>query len=121
MFNMHVYPKVANITRVHVLRLAQLWRAKSEDVWFLTICSSEAFVLRCLASLYIVKKFLLYSNFSNYKCACAYAKIQISVRMPSDVRILYICTEISICITSVWLAIIQLGCRGPRKICPPDN
>ena len=42
--------------------------------------------LRCLASLYIVKKFLLYSNFSNYKCACAYAKIQISVRMPSDVH-----------------------------------
>ena len=46
--------------------------------------------LRCLASLYIVKKFLLYSNFSNYKCARAYAKIQISVRMPSDVRILHI-------------------------------
>ena len=62
--------------------------------------------LRCLASLFIVKKFLLYSNFSNYKCACAYAKIQISVRMPSDVRILHICTEISICITSVWLAML---------------
>ena len=43
--------------------------------------------LRCLASLYIVKKFLLYSN---YKCTCAYSKIQISVRMPSDVRILHI-------------------------------
>ena len=56
--------------------------------------------LRCLASLYIVKKFLLYSN---YKCTCAYSKIQISVRMPSDVRILHI-PEISICITSVWLA-----------------
>ena len=60
--------------------------------------------LHCLASLYIVKKFLLYSNFSNYKCACSYAKIQISVRMPSDIRILHKYTEISICITSVWLA-----------------
>ena len=41
------------------------------------------------------------------ECACAirrYAKIQISVRMPSDVRILHIYTEISICMTSVWLA-----------------
>ena len=73
--------------------------------FLLCLASSEAFVVALSC---IVKKFLLYSNFSNYKCACAYAKIQISLRMLSDVRILhnymYTCTEISICITSVWLA-----------------